>query len=462
MKTLSLALVLSLVFNPFYAPHAFAKKDDEYNKVCGPITSATPSATTSGSAGGDQAKAECAKAKMSMKASKIETTKLIIFGSAAAICTVNAVLENLPWSAAAAKAICTYLSLGVSASTMFMDSEGVSKNKDIVGGFAASASQVVSAAGAIVSMGGLFGGSGGLAGMFGGGKAAASTATTAATEATEKAAEESAKKTACITSAITLGVQAAISGVATAGAGKTFNTSLRNARNISEPAATSNTQLNLAGGGNPNGVKTNAKPGSGGDAVSSDSCDSKSGTSYLSCLGTMDPDLAAISNNPEFLGTMEKALGGKSLGDFAKNYKGESQQDAANYIGAGLGLNGGAVAKLMDNQEKMARSTGAMDKYEAMKYARAGGSSSAHGGDVPDFGKMMEGMLKQLNPGADGKKENAAELVFRQLDLLPPEKIEQNKEISLFARIGYRYRKNASNVEQLNWSKEENQESSRK
>jgi MFS family permease len=37
-------------------------------------------------------------------------------------------------------------------------------------------------------------------------------------------------------------------------------------------------------------------------------------------------------------------------------------------------------------------------------------------------------------------------------ELLPPEKIYANKDISLFARIGFRYKKNINNVEQLSTS----------
>jgi hypothetical protein len=50
--------------------------------------------------------------------------------------------------------------------------------------------------------------------------------------------------------------------------------------------------------------------------------------------------------------------------------------------------------------------------------------------------------MNQLNPDQKkNAKEDPAETVFRKLDLLPAEKIEASKDISLFARIGYRYRK---------------------
>ena len=61
--------------------------------------------------------------------------------------------------------------------------------------------------------------------------------------------------------------------------------------------------------------------------------------------------------------------------------------------------------------------------------------------------------MGKLNPeAAKDAKVDPSEQVFRQLELLPADKIEANKDISLFARVAFRYRKNTSNVDQLNWS----------
>jgi hypothetical protein len=493
--TLALGLILSLTFNPLYVTQAQASQKADYSQVCDPIDN-NATAANGASNGGDQAKAECAKAKMSMNATKVEKTKTIVFGTAAAICTAMAVIENLPWSAAAAKVACNIISTGVSMSGMVMDKEGVSSNGEIVGKFAATSSQVMSMAG---SASGLLGGASGLFGSYissqaakasgqvvgaafskgmsegmkqtgsvmggvaNGAKEASSEATKkAAEEASKKAADQAAKKVACISSAVMLGIQTGLSVAGMAGASKTFQNSLFNAKSIKASALDSTTKIALQGNNINNGpVSGNPKPGAASTKTGVETCDDKGGNEYISCMGQASPELSAISNNPDFLGTMEKALGGKSLGDFAKGFNGNTQQDAANYIGAGLGMNPSAIAKLMDAQSKLAQDAGATEKYEPMAYTRAGGAAQVSD-HAPDFNAMMAGMLKQLNPDADAKKDDAAELVFRQLDLLPPEKIEQSKDISLFARIGYRYRKNASNLEQLNWSRPENQQNATK
>jgi hypothetical protein len=103
-----------------------------------------------------------------------------------------------------------------------------------------------------------------------------------------------------------------------------------------------------------------------------------------------------------------------------------------------------------------------LEKIEAIVGNERGpmtGASYASKGSLPDsksggagemdFSKMMESVLKQMNPeeiSAGKSKENANEAVFRRLDLLPPDKIEANKDISLFVRIGHRYRKKTPSI----------------
>ncbi|NDG86205.1 MAG: hypothetical protein EBX52_14345, partial [Proteobacteria bacterium] len=67
--------------------------------------------------------------------------------------------------------------------------------------------------------------------------------------------------------------------------------------------------------------------------------------------------------------------------------------------------------------------------------------------DAPDFNKIMGDLLKQMNPEAKDMKEtkeNPTEAVYRRLDLLPAHQIESNKDLSLFIRVGYRYRKKST------------------
>jgi|GEM_PF-3070879 len=489
---LAFALTLAMAVNPVLVPKAMASQKDDFHRVCDPINNDEN--------GGDQAKAECAKAEIAMNTSKVEKTKVTILTAAALICTVNAVLENLPWSSAAAKIICKGLSVATPLSTQLLESKGATTDASIVGKFAASSSQVMSYAGTAAAM--IPGASNFLGGwaanMTGIGKTTKTIQTvniqnnTHYNEATGKidgnlkvttenkdvanyskadqaranngkdvAKEKQEKKSTCMGSAIMLGIPAALSAVGLAGANKTFNVALSNAKNVSDTAKDSTTQMQLGFNANAGRVPTNPTRSATPKAAASETCDSQSGSQYLNCMSNLSPDVAAITSNPDFVGTMEKALG-QNLGDFAKGFNGNTPQDAANYVGAAMGIPGGDVAKLMDVQKALAKDTGALDKYEPMAYVHSGGGASA-GVAAPDFGSLMSNMLKQLDPNADSKKnEDPSALVFRQLDLLPPEKIVQSRDISLFARIGYRYRKHLDHLEHLNWAIPENQENARK
>jgi hypothetical protein len=194
------------------------------------------------------------------------------------------------------------------------------------------------------------------------------------------------------------------------------------------------------------------KPSNGAGSVEGE-CASSSGNAYLTCLGTQSPEIAAISNNPDFIREIERNLGGKTLGDFAKGYKGKSDQDMANYISGTIGGDPSLLAQSMKDHEKMAMSAGGdlgSSISSPLTYNRSSGGSvsRSRGGSDFDFNKLMSGMLGSLNMGkGTDQKTSAAEAVFRKLDLLPVEEIQQNKDISLFARIAYRYRKNSNNLD---------------
>jgi hypothetical protein len=483
----STVLALSMILNPLYATQAHAGKSDDFHRVCDPINENKKNAAGV-SVGGDQAKAECSKAELALNAAKVEKTKTIIFGSAAIICTAQAVIENLPWTSAAAKAICKGLAIATPISTMVLDKTGASKNADIVGNFAANSSQVMTLAG---TAGGIMGAEkiGGWAKNIGqiakgpntfvdSGSGAVSHYSNAdnaqitklqeggmsRTDAIKKVDEQkSEKKSSCIGSAIMLGVQGGLTTFGMIGANKTFKLTLANASNLSNAAKQSNTNLTLnLGSGNNGVVQANPNPGRGSGASATEVCDRSNGSGFMNCMAQLSPELAAITSNSEFMGTLQNALGDKSLGDFVKSFDGETATDVANHIAGGLGMNPTTVAGMLKNNDQLAKDLKMMETYEPLAYTRTGGSASASGGETPDFAKLMQGVLKQLNPDMDAKRDEAAELVFRQLDLLPPEKVEQNKEISLFARIGYRYRKNANNLEQLNWARPDNQEAAKR
>jgi hypothetical protein len=144
--------------------------------------------------------------------------------------------------------------------------------------------------------------------------------------------------------------------------------------------------------------------------------------------------------------------GGKTLGDLAKGFQGEpTGSNIAAYAANALGLPKAFGADFGKTLDEVTRLVGTERESMGASYASKGSPNSSDSkSENLDFGKMMEGLLKQMSPEEAAKndsKENPAEAVFRRLDLLPADKIESNKDISLFVRIGYRYRKKSSTIE---------------
>ena len=250
----------------------------------------------------------------------------------------------------------------------------------------------------------------------------------------------------CLVSAGLSFVQGAIAMSAVSSAKKAEQSALSSVSSV-EAASTSNGFV--IGTAAPVHIENTGSSGSAGSASAAD-CSNTSGSATLKCMSKADPQVAAITADTSLMGHMQSAMGGKSLGDLVNGYKGDgSTADASKYVGDALGMgssNAAALKGAVDTAGQMANA----EAYTGAKYVVNGGKQDTGSGDV-DFNKMMNGMLGKLNPDATEKAANdPSSLVFRQLDLLPPDKIAANKYISLFARIGYRYRKQSSNVDQLN------------
>ena len=272
------------------------------------------------------------------------------------------------------------------------------------------------------------------------------------------AAQKSAMKLGCLVASAGLGLKAA--------------QYIQAMKSDSQAISTAQSSKNDLAGGRPGpgfniGTDTAQTTPTGKGAVNSQAaipdstCGNQSGNNYLKCALGTSAESAAITNNPDALNAIQDAMGGKSLGDLAKGFTGQSAADLGNYLGSNIGLGSegsAALAAAMDSADKYAKNSGMLDKYTPGSFSSAGAKIASTSGDDMDFNKMMAGMLKSLNPdGTDKKGEDASTIVFRQLDLLPASKIETNKDISLFARIGYRYRKKSADVEQLNWANPANQ-----
>lgn len=427
-RTLSFTLILSIVYLPVAYQYALA---DEIDTVC---KQALADAEAKKSTEGDQHMAFCVQADLARQAKNVETVKSVIFLAGAVVCTTMAILENAYPAALVtgpvAKATCMATSIGGTAAGLAADIIGgviMNNSREKYGQAKDQVCNISQFTPIVMQLAPLLNTTGG-----GGGEG----------------------DSGCIMCAVMMGLTGATSVVSAVSSKNSEDALVDSAKNVKDASKVSVTSLrtsqvnaNQQHANNPTSAPTNN--------TSSDPCANQSGNAWLSCFGNNhnSPEIMALSNSPEFLNQMQKSLKGKSLGDFVKGYDGKS--DLASYVAGGLGVSPALVAGVMKNNEKMAKDTNYMDKYSPITYARGGAKPSVGGGGL-DFSKLMAGMMGKLDPKGKDEKKDPSELVFRQLELLPADKIYANKDISLFARIAFRYRKNTPNVEQLNWAREEN------
>lgn len=436
-RYLSFAMVVSVVYSPVASEYVHAtvlsKKMDETCKQ--PLADAERLKSTQG----DQRMAYCVQAELARVAKDVETAKSIIYLAGAVTCSTMAILENAYPVAIVtgpeAKAVCMGTSIGAAASGLVADITGGVIMNDKREKYGQAKEQICSIAQfqpLVMQLAPLLntsssGGKGGEGGDSG-----------------------------CIMCAVTLGLQGGISVYSAVSSQNSQEKLVDSAKNVKDASDVSVNNLRTAQVNTTMQNNNNGNSGSNNSTSQSDPCANASGNAYLSCFGNAynSPEIMAISNSPEFLNTMQKSLKGKTLGDFVKNYNGE--QDLASYVAGGLGVSPALVAGVMKNNEKMVKDTKFAEKYSPSGYTRTAAAKPSVGGGGLDFSKLMAGMMGKMDPAAKEAKD-PSELVFRQLELLPADKIYANKDISLFARIAFRYRKNSGNVEQLNWARQENQ-----
>ena len=443
--------------------------------------------------------AECDKAKLGVSAHDAEKVKVIAYGVAMGLDIAGAVMGATPpyTAAAAGKAICKYATLAGSLTGSIEDLTASDAMSQTMNAFQTTAMKTVdtfsslnAASSAGIGLGS--GAGGGLLGiikdassleskgvqLLGGANNGATGTTTnftiehsgSLTDGTAKVnvkqtntSNNNGKNGDCIMAAIMMGFEFGISVYGESIASKAVGSSVDTAKQQIAAAAAGAQSYSLGFNGGNTGFAPSPKADGSSAGPSEVPCGGQSGNSQLSCLGSTFPsaEMSAITSSPGFLNAAQKALG-MPLADFASKYNGNTPQDAANYIAGGLGLSGDAAAQLANSLamgQQVAKDSGLLDKYTPSSYI-ASNHSTGSSAPASDFGGLMSSMLKQLNPDAAAdKQKDPAELVFRQLDLLPAEKVIDNKNISLFARIGYRYRKVSGEVQQLNWASEQNQQS---
>ncbi len=472
MKTKNLKCIANaLLIASFSAGPTLPAFADNYDDLC-KNRAAQPTQANGGDANkakSDITNSNCAAVDIARRSKKVHKAQAIVYTTTIAADVAAAIVANTPpyMQASVCKAFCAYSGYAITAESLWVDIDLAKKNGQDVNAVAMVAERVGSLAltHAPQLVSSLLSSSGEVVSK------AATKATYSAAKAATKAGTSSVeqdqimkaagKKAAggCVMAALGLGLPLANYVRAIPEDNKAEKQALDNLKTVE--LARKTTGYNYRKENNTsNGPEQSQRP----DAITqkedeSGTCDNKSGNDHLKCLSTASPELAAIVNEPGRVEKLEQALGGKSLGDFIKNYNGEgTPADLAAYVANGMGMSADHVKSLVDTAIKHADDSG--EKYTPMTYTSNSGQSAPVASTEPDMSKMMADMLKQLNPeDANSKDAVLQEMVFRKLDLLPPEKVEAIKEISIFARVGYRYRKKVNDLDHLNWSISANQAS---
>jgi hypothetical protein len=435
INALCVLLVMSFVSSSIIPHPAYAgERNREYKSLCN-------GDAESGKLG-ENTKLECSKAKELVKAKDVEVAKLAFLSVSMAAAIAGLIMEQYPVTVSAGKAMCTALDYGVPLTTIGMELIAEKQFKaDMATSLAPLALKFAMGGGSEIAKHGFFGT-----------KDAEQVKSSAKTLAKDKNKTTEDKKSAsCAMTIVGIAIPTLMSKVSLDGDQKSIDAEFETIRALKDTKKTDidtgpNLAINNRNVDNPTGNR-GVSPNNEG-TESTDPCDS--GSSY-DCIKTAMPELAAIMNSPEINSNLQKATG-KNFQDLMNAAQGETPAEMMASVASQAGLSD-AMKSVTDNAEKVAKDINLMKDYKPLAYTRSPAkAATSRSGDL-DFSKLMADMLKNMNPeAAKEKTKDPSELVFRQLDLLPPEKIEQNKDISLFARVGYRYRKNLSNVEQLNWS----------
>jgi hypothetical protein len=270
----------------------------------------------------------------------------------------------------------------------------------------------------------------------------------------------------CFTCAIAL-IQAAMKGMTMAQADSTKSDALKNASAVHEQRPS---QPEFAAGASDSvggaRVAGAAAVGSGNSSTAAGSssagdCNAirKSGdaSAFINCATAGTPELNRMMNDPRFADNFKKASG-MELGDYFKSVDGKSGAQAMGMALAGL-PNGAAVsAKLGEMDAEIQQKIAAAQGEQGRAYASSGGRGASHGSssegsEGDEIAKMMGAMMEKLNPDA-GKGPQDPEMQKIEFATLGKDasQIAENRQLSLFSRVGYRYRKSMSLIEAGPWS----------
>ena len=192
------------------------------------------------------------------------------------------------------------------------------------------------------------------------------------------------------------------------------------------------------GGSTGSGSQASKSVSSASDAGASDPCAAAQSTgsaeAHISCAIAQDPNIPGFVRSPKFAQEIKEKTG-KNLADFL-NTKSDNPTELLGSAMAG-GLNSEQAGKLASALNELQKN---MPEISTGSYAGGGGGGlSLPSGGSEDIGQLMAGLMDQFKPkSADEAPPGFSAVDFASLNRAPAQ-VVQDKSISIFNRISFRY-----------------------
>ena len=161
----------------------------------------------------------------------------------------------------------------------------------------------------------------------------------------------------------------------------------------------------------------------------------------IQCAVANDPTLPAYVATPQFLNDYKAATGGQDFSNFGS----DPNQDAASAIGqaASGGLDGNTATQVAVAMRTIGG--GQAPSYESAPYVANGGGASAPAAanDANDMTKVAQALMEQMQGGPTTNNQQASQSGIQAVAFAnqtrSPASIPEDKTLSIFDRVTYRY-----------------------
>ncbi len=218
------------------------------------------------------------------------------------------------------------------------------------------------------------------------------------------------------------------------------------------PSIATSNQNGTSGGIRSASTRTSGGGSGGAETTESEnqgSCAGTGASGAIACALAADKNLPSALASPQFLKDLEKVTGMKADDFFSLDPKDALQR------GMGASVPSQSLPKLAALISEMESRVGKGSDVQGAAYAGGGGGGAQKGSDEPDLNALFSKLLPGQE-GQPGQPEAPTDLVFEKLERNPG-MADEDKTISLFKRVSFRYTKKRTDLAQTSWTLPHNQ-----